>query len=127
MSEISLTIDEAALLATLLLVESQLLSFDAGECVFVSAETGDVRDDAGVLELDKCVVDDEAGEVVGMEDTEVCVSGGHGGEGWLGECAGVEGFEVLNLVLAVGTEVVGVLTNLQVSDVFGHFWPLFFV
>ena len=112
MSEVPLTVDKTALLATLLLVESQLLPFDAGKCMFVGAEAGDVGDDARVLELDKCIVDNEAGEVVGMEDAEVCVSSGHGGKGWFGECAGVEGFEVLDLVLATGAKVVGVLTNL---------------
>ena len=127
MGEIPLTVDEAALLATLLLVESQLLSFDAGECVFMCAEMGDVRDDAGVLELDKCVVNDKTGEVVRMEDTEICISGGHGGKGRLQECAGVEGFEVLDLVLSPGAKVVSILTNLQVTDVFGHFWPLLLV
>ena len=127
MGEIPLTIDEAALLATLLLIESQLLPFDTGECVFMSTETGDVCDDARILEFDKCVVDDEAGEMVGVEDAEVCVGGGHGGEGGFRESTGVERFEVFNLVLAMGTKVVGVLTNLQVADVLGHLWPLFFV
>ena len=109
--EIPLTINKAAFLAALLLIESQFLPFDAGECMFVGAEAGDVGDDAGVLELDKCVVDDKAGEVVGMEDAEVCVSSSHGGEGWFGECAGVEGFEVFDLILATSAKVVGVLTN----------------
>ena len=67
MGEISLTVDEAALLAMLLLVESQFLPFDAGEGVFVGAKVSDVCDDAGVFELNKCVVDDKAGEVVGWK------------------------------------------------------------
>ena len=125
--EIPLTVDKAALLATLLLVKSQFLSFDTGECVFVGAEMGDVCDDTRVLELDKCIVDNKAGEVVGMEDVEVCVGGGHGSEGGFRECTGVEGFEVLNLVLAVGAKVMSVLTNLQVPYVLGHFWPLLFI
>ena len=62
-----------------------------------------------------------------MENAEVRVGSGHGGEGWVGECTGVEGFEMLNLVLAAGTKVVSVFTNLQVADVLGHLWPLFFV
>ena len=112
MGEIPLTVNKAALLATLLLVESQFLSFDTGECMFMGAETGDVCNDARVFELNKCVVNDEVREVVGVEDAEVCVSSGHGSEGWFGECAGVKGFEVLDLVLAAGAKVVGVLTNL---------------
>ena len=127
MGEISLTIDEVALLPMLLLVESQFLPFDAGKCVFMGVETGNVRNDTRIFEFNKCVVDDEAGEVVGMEDAEVCVGGGHGSEGRFGKCAGVEGFEVLNLVLAAGAKVVSVLTNLQISYILGHFWPLLFV
>ena len=127
MGEIPLTIDKAALLATLLLVESQLLPFDAGECVFMGEEMGDVCDDARIFEVDKCVVDDEMGEVVGVEDAEVSISGGHRGEGGFGKCTGVEGFEVLNLILAVGAEVVSILTNLQVVYVLGYLWSLFFV
>ena len=112
MGEISLTIDKVALLPTLLLVESQFLPFDAGECMFMGAETGDVCDDTRIFEIDKCIVDNETGEVVGVEDVEVGVSGGHRGEGGFGKCAGVEGFEVLNLILAAGAEVVSILTNL---------------
>ena len=110
--EISLTIDKAALLPMLLLIESQFLPFDAGECVFMGTETGDVCDDTRIFEIDKCIVDDEMGEVVGVEDAEVGVSGGHRGEGGFGKCTGMEGFEVLNLVLAVGAKVVSILTNL---------------
>ena len=115
MGEIPLAIDKAALLAALLLVKGHLLPFNTGECVFMGTEAGDVCDDAGVLELDKCVVDNEVGEVVGMEDVEVCVSSGHGSEGWFGECAGVEGFEVLDLVLAAGAKVVGVVKFLELK------------
>ena len=68
MGEIPLKVDKVALLASFLLVESQFLPFNAGECVFMGAEASNVCDDAGVLELDKCVVDDEAGEMVGVED-----------------------------------------------------------
>ena len=93
----------------------------------MGTETGDVRNDARILELDKCVVDDKAGEVVGVKDMEVGVSSGHGSKRWFGECAGVEGFEVLDLIFAVGAKVVGVLTNLQVPNVLGYLWPLFFV
>ena len=127
MSEIPLTIDEAALLAMLLLVKSQLLPFDAGKRMLVGAETGDIRNDAGIFEFDKCIVDDEAGEVVGVEDPEVRVGGGHRGEGWLGEYAGVEGFEVLNLIFATGAKVVGVLTNFQVADILSYLWSLLLV
>ena len=126
-SEIPLTINKAMLLAAFFLIEGQLLSLDASECVFMSAETSDICDNTGVLEFDKCVVDDEAGEVVGVEDAEICVGSGHRGKGWFGECAGMEGFEVLDLILAAGAEVMSVLTNLQVPYVFSHFWPLFFI
>ena len=34
---------------------------------------------------------------------------------------------MLNLVLAAGAKVVGVLTNFQVADILGYLWPLFFV
>ena len=86
-----------------------------------------ICDNARVLEFDKCVVDNEVGEVVGVEDAKVCVSGGHGSEGGFGECMCMEGFEVFDLILAPGAKVVGVLTNLQVADVFGYLWPLFFI
>ena len=66
--EISLTINEAALLTTFLLIKSHFLPLDASECVFMSAEASDICDDAGILEFNKCVVDDEAGEMVRMED-----------------------------------------------------------
>ena len=127
MGEIPLTINKVALLAMLLFVESQLLPFDAGKCMFMGTETGDVCDDARIFEVDKCVVDDEMGEVVGVEDAEVGISGGHRGEGGFGKCTGMEGFEVLNLVLAMGAEVVSILTNLQVAYILGYLWSLFFV
>ena len=66
--EISLTIDKAALLPMLLLVESQFLPFDTGKCMFMGAEASDICDDAGILEFDKCIVDNEVGEMVGVED-----------------------------------------------------------
>ena len=111
----------------LLLVKGHLLPFYTSKRVFMGAEASDVCNDAGVFEFDKCVVDDEVGEVVGVEDAEVCIGCGHGSEGGLRECAGVEGFEVLNLILATGAKVVSVLTNLQLLYVLGHFWLLLFV
>ena len=93
----------------------------------MGAEVSDVCDDAGVLEVDKCIVNNEAGKVVGVEDVEVSIGGSHGGKEGLRECMGVEGLEVLDLILAMSTEVVSVLTNLQVADILGHLWPLLFV
>ena len=127
MGKVSFAVDEAALLTMLLLVEGQLLLFDAGKHMLIGTEASDIRNNTGVLEVDKCIVDDETGEVVRVEDAKVCVSSGHGSEGRFGECAGMEGFEVLNLILATGAEVVGVLTNLQVADILGHFQSLLFI
>ena len=61
MSEIPLTVNEAVLLAMFLLIEGQLLPFDAGKCVLMGMEAGDVGNDTGILELDKCIVNDETG------------------------------------------------------------------
>ena len=127
MSEIPFTVNKAVLLAVLLLIEGQLLPLDAGKCMFMGAEMGDVCNDTRIFEVNKCIVNNETGEVVGVEDAEVSISGGHRGEGGFGKCVGVEGFEVLNLILAVGAEVVSILTNLQVVYVLGYLWLLFFV
>ena len=62
-----------------------------------------------------------------MEDVEVSVSSGHGGEGGFRECMGMEGFEVLNLILTMSPKVMSVLSNLQVANVLGHFWLLFLI
>ena len=34
---------------------------------------------------------------------------------------------MFNLILAAGTEMMSILTNLQVTYVFGHLWPLFLI
>ena len=65
--------------------------------------------------------------MVGVEDAEVGVSGGHRGEGRFGECTGMEGFEVLDLVLTMGAKVMSVFADLQVLNILGHLWPLFLV
>ena len=51
MSKVSLTVNKAALLAVLLLIEGQLLPFDAGERVLMGTEVGDIRNDARVFEV----------------------------------------------------------------------------
>ena len=77
---VRLSSDPSSRCIRILLIKGQLLPLDAGECMLMGMEVGDIRDDAGVLEVDQCVVNNKMGEMVRVEDAKVGVSGCHRGE-----------------------------------------------